>query len=128
MPEVRSGQQTMIPLDSITSLHVTLAMLLSSITPDFINGSFELLAGVFVLNHCRVLHAHKQARGVSLASVLFFTLWGLWNLYYYPSLNQPLSYYGGWFVVGANALYVGMMVSYRSREDLGGEIYLGGGK
>lgn len=101
----------MIPLDSITSLH---AMLLSSITPDLINGGFELLAGFFVLNHCRVLHAHKQARGVSLASVLFFTLWGLWNLYYYPALHQPLSYYGGWFVVAANALYVGMMVSYRS--------------
>lgn len=115
----------MIPLDSITSLHVTLAMLLSSITPDFINGSFELLAGFFVLNHCRVLHAHKQARGVSLASVLFFTLWGIWNLYYYPSLHQPLSYYGGWFVVAANALYVGMMVSYRSRAELEAVFYLG---
>ena len=59
---------------------------------DLINGLFEALAGLFVLNHCRVLHAHKQARGVSIVSSGFFTLWGVWNLYYYPALNQPLSF------------------------------------
>jgi len=85
------------------------------IAVDFINGSFELLAGLFVLNHCRVLYAHKEARGVSLASVAFFTLWGFWNLYYYPTLQQPLSFYGGLFVVAANAVYLGMMFSYRTK-------------
>lgn len=85
-------------------------------TADLINGSFELLAGLFVLNHCRVLHAHKQTRGVSIISAAFFTLWGFWNLYYYPALNQPLSFYGGLFVVAANAFYVGMMLRYRNRR------------
>jgi hypothetical protein len=84
------------------------------LSPDFINGLFEAFAGLFVLNHCRVLYAHKQVRGVSLASVAFFTLWGIWNLYYYPALGQPMSFYGGLFVVAANAFYVGMMVHYRS--------------
>lgn len=83
------------------------------ISADLINGLFEAFAGLFVLNHCRVLYAHKEARGVSLASIVFFTLWGIWNLYYYPALNQPLSFYGGLFVVAANALYVWMMVTYR---------------
>lgn len=116
----------MIPLDSLTALYATLAWLIDAITKDAINGAFELLAGFFVLNHCRVLHAHKEVRGVSLASVLFFTLWGLWNLYYYPALHQPLSYYGGWFVVAANALYVGMMVSYRNAAAIDEHaIYLG---
>lgn len=97
------------------------------IATDLINGSFELLAGLFVLNHCRVLHAHKEARGVSLASVAFFTLWGFWNLYYYPTLQQPLSFYGGMFVVAANAVYLGMMFSYRSTAVYQDEhsIYLG---
>lgn len=117
----------MIPLDSIASIHALLAGLLAAIDKDVINGGFELFAGFFVLNHCRVLYLHKVTRGVSLASVCFFTLWGLWNLYYYPALNQPLSFYGGLFVVAANALYVGMMVSYRNRDALG-EIYLGSGK
>lgn len=97
-------------------------------TADLINGMIELLAGFFVLNHCRVLYTHKQARGVSIISAAFFTLWGFWNLYYYPSLNQPLSFYGAMFIVAANALYVGMMVSYRSRDALGADAYLGGGE
>ena len=97
------------------------------ITADFINGLFELLSGAFTLNNCRVLHLHKQARGVSMLSVAFFTVWGLWNLYYYPALNQPLSFYGALFIVSANALYLGMMFSYRSRDVLG-SIYLGTGK
>lgn len=105
----------MIPLDSLTSIHAMLAVLLASIDKDLINGGFELAAGFFVLNHCRVLAQHKEARGVSLASVVFFTLWGVWNLYYYPALNQPLSFYGGMFVVAANVFYVGMMAYYRRR-------------
>jgi len=117
----------MIPLDTITSVHALLAGLLAAINMDFVNGLFELSAGFFVLNHCRVLRLHKETRGVSLASVCFFTLWGLWNLYYYPALNQPLSFYGGLFVVAANALYVGMMVSYRRAAVVHDEhaIYLG---
>jgi hypothetical protein len=116
----------MIPLDTLTAIHATLAGMLAAIDKDFVNGSFELLAGFFVLNHCRVLRLHKQARGVSLVSVCFFTMWGLWNLYYYPALNQPLSFYGGLFVVAANALYVGMMVSYRSSAFIDEHaIYLG---
>lgn len=85
--------------------------------PDLINGSFEALAGAMVLNHCRVLYAEKMVRGVSVLSSCFFTLWGMWNLYYYPVLNQPLSFYGGMVVVAANALYVGMMVHYRSAAE-----------
>lgn len=117
----------MIPLDSITALHALLITLLSSITPDHINGAIEAVAGFFVLNHCRVLHAHKETRGVSIISAVFFLCWGFWNLYYYPHLNQPISFYGGLFVVAANVLYIGMMVRYRFVQ-LDDAFYLGGGK
>jgi hypothetical protein len=119
----------MTPLETITSIHTLLASLLAAIDKDAINGTFELAAGLFVLNHCRVLKAHKQVRGVSMLSVAFFTLWGLWNLYYYPALNQPLSFYGGLFVVAANAFYLGMALHYRRLEALSifdeHQIYLG---
>lgn len=80
---------------------------------DVNNGLFEGLAGLMVLNHCRVLYADKSTRGVSVISSIFFTIWGCWNLYYYPTLKQPISFYGGLFVVAANAVYVGMMMFYR---------------
>ena len=93
----------------------------------FINSLFELLGGFFALNHCRVLHAHKQMRGVSFVSAGFFTLWGFWNLYYYTALAQPLSFFGAVFLVAANAFYLGMMAYYRSTEAHLDEhcIYLG---
>ena len=81
--------------------------------PDLINGTLEALAGLFVLNHCRVLSQHREARGVSVLSMAFFTLWGVWNLFYYPYLGQVASFLGGLFVVVANAFYVGLMLRYR---------------
>lgn len=80
--------------------------------PDIINGSFEALAGLMVLNHCRVLRADRRVAGVSIASVFFFTLWGVWNLFYYPALGQLWSFAGGVVVMAANALYVALLLHY----------------
>ena len=82
------------------------------ITPDHINAAFELLAGFFVLHHCKVLYDHKEVKGVSLISVIFFTGWGFWNLYQYPSLGQWWSFYGGLGIVATNLLWVSMMIYY----------------
>lgn len=84
-------------------------------TLDLINGLFEVLAGLMVLNHCRVLYADKVVRGVSVATTVFFTAWGIWNLFYYPALGQPWSFAGGLVMVAANALYVGMLLHYTDR-------------
>jgi hypothetical protein len=81
--------------------------------PDLINAGFETVAGVAVLNHCWTLHQDKQVRGVSVASTALFFLWGLWNLYYYPHLDQFWSFAGGVFITLANLLYVGMLLQYR---------------
>jgi len=80
---------------------------------DIINGTFEMLAGVMVLNHCRILLKQKQVRGVSVLSTVFFTSWGFWNLYYYPSLHQLASFIGGLSIVTANTVYVWLMIRYR---------------
>ena len=84
--------------------------------PDMINGSFELLAGIFVLTHCRRVIKDKMVKGVSIISTIFFTLWGFWNLYYYPHLEQWLSFYGGLSIVGANTLWVILMIYYKRQE------------
>ena len=80
--------------------------------PDLINGSFELLGGFFILNHCRALYAHKMVKGVSIISTIFFSSWGIWNLYYYPYLGQWLSFAGGLLISAANLLWIAMMVYY----------------
>lgn len=80
---------------------------------DVINGAFELLAALFVLNHCRVLLRDRAVAGVSILSTVFFTLWGCWNLHYYPALNQWFSFIGGLGIVVANAFYIALLVRFR---------------
>lgn len=80
--------------------------------PDLINGSFEAVAALFTLNHCRVLRHDKAVAGVSVASMAFFTAWGVWNLWYYPSLGQTWSFVGGVMLVVANAVYVALLLRF----------------
>jgi hypothetical protein len=81
--------------------------------PDLINGALELLGGIFVLNHCLTLYQSKQSRGVSKVSAAYFSIWGLWNLFYYPHLEQWWSFSGGVLIVAANTLWVALMIRYR---------------
>ena len=84
---------------------------------DIINGGFEVAAAFFILNHCKILYRDKIVRGVSLLSTVFFFIWGVWNVYYYPSLGQTVSFYGGIAVCMANSVWVGLMVYYKRLEN-----------
>lgn len=84
--------------------------------PDFINGSFEFLAGFFVLNHCLKVLKDKAVKGVNIISTIFFTSWGFWNLYFYPHLDQWYSFYGGLLIVTANFLWVILLLKYKNHQ------------
>lgn len=83
---------------------------------DLINASFELFASLFILNHCFVLYKDKLVRGISLVSTVFFTLWGFWNMFYYPHIGQTASFYAGIMVAFTNALWVCLIWHYRRKE------------
>lgn len=83
------------------------------ISPDLINGTLELLGGLMILNHCRIVLRDKAVAGVSILSTIFFTGWGFWNLYYYPNLNQWWSFTGGIMIVSANVFWIFLMIRYR---------------
>jgi hypothetical protein len=83
---------------------------------DMVNGIFETLAGVMVSLHCWQLYKDKMVRGVNLFATMFFTSWGIWNLYYYPSLHQWFSFVGGLAVVTANVVWVWLMIYYKRKE------------
>lgn len=84
-----------------------------TLTPDQINGLFELFGSLFILNHCRTLRKDMMVAGVSIISVVFFFAWGCWNIFYYPHLEQMWSFYGGLCIAAANTLYIGMLVYYK---------------
>lgn len=81
--------------------------------PDLINGAFELLGGVALWQNVRRIRKDKQCRGVNWQVTLFFTSWGFWNLFYYPSLNQWASFTGGLNIVAANFVWLWYAIKYR---------------
>ena len=80
--------------------------------PDIINAVFEGGGAIILWRNIQFLYKHKIVRGVSACTTAFFMLWGYWNLYYYPSLNQWLSFYAGIGITIANTIWVTQMVYY----------------
>ena len=84
--------------------------------PDLINGLFEGLGALFLLQNVLRLHKDKIVRGVHWLPTSFFMLWGYWNLFYYPHLNQWLSFFGGLAIVIVNTVWLGQMIFYLRKE------------
>jgi len=83
---------------------------------DAVTAFFEFLGGLFVIGSIFRLLKDKMVRGVHWPQPVYFTAWGFWNLYYYPHLNQWISFWGGAFLVVANAVWLGMFWYYKNKE------------
>ena len=82
---------------------------------DTINALFEIVGAVMVARNCLTLYRHKAVRGISILSTAFFTGWGLWNIYYYPSLGQLLSSLAAVALTFFNLIWEFQMIYYRSK-------------
>lgn len=85
-------------------------------TNDMINGLFELIGGIFLTMNLVALYKHKELKGVHWGPTVFFTTWGIWNLYYYPSLEQWYSFTGGLFIAIINTIWLIMIAYYSSKK------------
>jgi hypothetical protein len=83
------------------------------LTPDQINGMFEFVGGILLWMNCVRLYKDRELKGVSWFPVVFFTTWGYWNLYFYPSMNAWWSFYGGIFIVSANTTWIMMLFYFK---------------
>ena len=82
---------------------------------DVLNGLFELIGALLICLHCRRLMADKKVAGVSPWPFVFFTTWGAWNLYYYPSVDCWWSFWGGTAVFTVNMFYCFLLWKYRNK-------------
>jgi len=71
----------------------------------------------FIMPSILKLVHDKQVKGVSWVHASFFSVWGIWNLYYYPSLGQWNSFLGGIGIVTVNTIWVGLMIYYSRGQD-----------
>ena len=83
---------------------------------DLANAIKEVIAGLFCWNNVRLLIRDREVKGISILTIAFFSLWGYWNLYYYPWLDQILSFIGGIVVVSANTTWVILAVYYTRKK------------
>lgn len=89
-----------------------------NMSPDLINAGFELVGGVFVAMSIREVLRTHSTEGVHWSTVLFFTSWGCWNLFYYPHLDQPASTLGAVGVALTNAIWLFLIWKYRKPEKV----------
>jgi len=80
--------------------------------PDLINGTFEALGGITTFLNCWQIYKDKEVKGVVWQLSIFYTAWGLWNLYYYPHLNQWISFAGGLVIVTGNIIWIMQVIYY----------------
>lgn len=84
---------------------------------DWINASFQLLAGFVVWMNVQALYRDKKILGISAVPTAMFALWGAWNLYYFYHLDQLVSMYAGLSVWIANLVWLGLYLRYRGKPD-----------
>lgn len=65
----------------------------------------------------RALWRDKEIKGVHPGPSIFFLCWGIWNLIYYPSLDQYLSFWAGVFLTSTNLLWLGLLVHLTIRKN-----------
>jgi hypothetical protein len=80
---------------------------------DLINGLFELGGGLLIWLNVKRILKDKMVRGTNWNISGFFWAWGIWNIWYYPSLNQWLSFAGGLLIVLANTVWLALAIKYR---------------
>jgi len=85
-------------------------------SPDLINGMFELVGSAMLWRNVAQLHKDKLVKGVHWNATAFFAAWGYWNLFYYPHLDQWWSFAGGVSIVLANTVWLGQMIYYLRRQ------------
>jgi hypothetical protein len=80
---------------------------------DLVNGLIECGSGIFCCMNIFQIIKDKELKGYSWVSLIYFTSWGIWNLYYYPSLHQVLSFIGGIFITIVNLTFLFLVFYYK---------------
>lgn len=87
-----------------------------SIFVDFINAQFILLACIFGVYNIYIIYKHKDAKGISISSQLFFFVWTVWSLFFYVSLGQWVSCVLEFVLMLTTLTYLCLMVYYIHRN------------
>ena len=81
--------------------------------PDAINAGFEVFASVVSTLSLIAIYKAKRIIGVSPWPTVFFSVWGMWNLFYYPHLGQVWSTLAAGCMLGVNMIWLYMYYQFK---------------
>jgi hypothetical protein len=73
---------------------------------DIANGIFETFGAICSWLNVYSYYKQRKVAGIFWPSTIFYSVWGLWNLFYYPSLDQWFSFAGGIILTSGNLVWV----------------------
>lgn len=82
------------------------------LTMDQANAALEMGGAFLRTLDCIKLFQHKRFVGGHLGTALYFLLWGVFNVFFYPSLNQVWSFWAALALMVINGLWFVMAVYY----------------
>ena len=71
-----------------------------------------MCGAIFITLSIIKLHKDKFVSGINWLHPLFFLLWGVWNLFFYPHLSQWFSFAGGVAIAITNFIWVSQLIYY----------------
>ena len=84
---------------------------------DIVNACFEFFGAAVSAFNVRSIVRDKQVQGFNPMTTVFFTSWGIFNMFYYPSLEQWWSFFGGLAIVLVNAVWLFFVCLYYVRNN-----------
>lgn len=87
---------------------------------DAINACFELVGAVLTWRNVLQLWRDREVKGVYWPATALWAAWGIWNCFFYPSLEQWFSAVAGAFLALGNATWVAMVLIMRRPPRLQG--------
>ena len=84
---------------------------------DLMNGLFEAIGGICIWFNVRAILRDRQVKGVYWPVTAFFFTWGIWNLWYYPSLHQWASFVGGLLIVAGNCVWLALAIRFTANPQ-----------
>lgn len=85
---------------------------------DITNALFELVGAFFTWKNFLVLKKERKLQGVYAPTTAFFTSWGIWNAFYYPTLNQWYSFWGAILLCSGNIAWVVLALRIKYRVSI----------
>lgn len=84
---------------------------------DTVNGAFESMGGWFIVLNILQILKDRTVKGIHWGTQVFFTSWGIWNVYYYPHLGQWVSFVGGVFLCLSNLVWLTLYIRIYVKSD-----------